>query len=414
MKNLRLWGRAATLAGTAILIAAAGLLPSPSLAQQAAGANKPPKVTVAEIEDKKIAAEGEFVGRVQAINTVDLVARVDGFIEKIEFTEGGVVNKGQRLFTLERAPYIAALDTAKGQLAQARAQEAQARAQLADAQITYVRQATLLARAVVSKQAVDNALASRDEAKAAVQQAQASEQQAEAQIETAQINLGYTQITAPFAGRMGAKNYSVGAYVGPSSGALATLNQLQPIRVVFSVPSSQVVQIAEQRAAEGKLLQPGSFISELVLPNGAIYKTPGEVTFISNEVDQGTGTVKVYAQFENPEYILLPGQFITAKVRETEEETLPVVPVQAVQRTKDGLFVYLLQPDDTVKKQAIQTANETQTGYAILSGVKAGDHVVVEGLQKIKDGSKVSPISSEGGAPDRKKDTTSQSKPDAS
>ena len=202
---------------------------------------------------------------------------------------------------------------------------------------------------------------------------------------------------APFTGRMSAKNFSEGALVGPSSGPLALLNQLDPIRSVFSVPTSQFVQYAEDEIAKGQTLQPGSFISELQLPTGQMYNKQGQVSFVANEVDQATGTLPVYAQFPNPNGILVPGQFVTAYVKSPNQQKLPVVPVTAVIETKGGKQVYTVASDNTVKLQDIKTSVQTREVFGVTSGLKAGDVVVVEGLQKIKPGIKVQPVKKSGG-----------------
>jgi membrane fusion protein (multidrug efflux system) len=304
------------------------------------------------------------------------------------------------LYRIEQAPFQAKFASAEGQLAAAKAQLASAQATLEDKQADFERQATLVKQGDVSKTAFDRAKAERDEAKAAVEEAKASIQQAQAGIESAEIDLGYTIIRSPIDGRIGATQYTQGNLVDSSSGTLATVVQLDPIRAVFSIPSSDFVKVQQRAAgATGKDKAQVQFVPELILPTGQTYPHQGKLAFVDNQVDPGTGTIAVYADFPNPDHLLLPGQFVTALVRSAEPQREPVVPAAAIQRTRDGAQVYLVGQDNRIAERQIKTGVQTGNGYAVTSGLQGGEIVVVSGIQKVKPGVKVKTVKQSEAAP---------------
>ena len=240
-----------------------------------------------------------------------------------------------------------------------------------------------------SQSQFDRSRAQRDMAQANVEKAQAAELQAKADIQTAQINLGYTTITSPIQGRIGATNYTVGNLVGPSSKTLSTVVQLDPIRAVFSIPSADFVRVTEQAGKPGASLQ--DYVPELLLPTGATYAEKGRLAFVDNQVNASTGSVAVYADFPNPDGVLLPGQFITALIHTAEQKRQPVIPAGAVIQTKDGKQVYVVGSDNRVSLRTIKTGSQMGTDFVVDSGLKEGEIVVVSGIQKIKPGMVVTP-----------------------
>lgn len=396
------------------ILALAGLAAWAASTQEAGAQTAPaetPSVTVAAIESKNVAPSAKFVGRIEAINSVDLKARVQGFLTSVDFVEGAQVDKSQKLFTIEKAPYEAALSEAKGQLAAANASVAAAQAKLTNAQLQLDRQTELLKGKNASQATVDQATATRDEAAADVQSAQAQVEQGKANVQTAELNLSYTEIDAPIAGRMGKSVYTEGALVGPDSGTLATVIQLDPIRAVFSIPSSDYVRVTEDRVQAGtappaKGTAKGAestddpeagFVPELVLPTGKPYESKGTIAFIDNQIDAQTGTVRIYANFPNPQELLLPGQFVTAVVRSKREQRLPVVPLAAVQQTRDGQSVYVVDSDNRAQLRTIETGQQVGDGLAVTKGLQEGELVIVQGLQKVKAGMTVNPVAGDGG-----------------
>jgi membrane fusion protein (multidrug efflux system) len=213
-------------------------------------------------------------------------------------------------------------------------------------------------------------------------------------LDAAKINLGYTTVSSPIKGRIGATNYTVGNLVNSGSGTLSTVVQLDPIRAVFSIPSADFVRFQErvkQAGANADTVK-RQFVPKLILPTGQPYGESGVISFADNQVDASTGTVAIYADFPNPDQLLLPGQFVTAMLHSAQASRLPVVPAAAVQRTRDGEQVYVVGAGNRVQQRAIKTGTTVGTGYAVESGLLEGDIVVVSGVQKVKPGMVVKPV----------------------
>ncbi len=366
---------------------------APALAQAPGGSSKSvPAVVVTAIQSQDVAASQQFLGRIQAIQQVDVVARVEGFLNQVAFKEGDFVKKGALLYQIEQDQYQAQLASAQAQLATAKAQKSGAEASLKNAQVNLDRQQTLLEKQTVSQSVVDQAQAERDEAAANVQSGQASIESANAAIQTAQINLGYTTVSSPIDGRIGATNVTQGNLVSSQTGTLSTGVQIDPIRMVFSIPETYWIQFAQENglsAASARGEQ--AFVPEIQLPNGNAYKAQGKLAFISNQVDQTTGTIAVYADFPNPDGALLPGGFVTAILRQAKEQKLPIVPLSAVQQDRQGRYVFVLDTSNKVQERRIETSIQVQDGWAVTSGLQDGDTVVVQGVQKIQPGMEVAP-----------------------
>ncbi len=387
------------LLGTAFLIAAAASVATDDSSGKGAkdakgGAEKGPlpAVVVAAVQTQDVAAERRYIGTIKAIQSVDLRARVEGFLEQVAFKQGRTVEAGQLLYQIEQDQYKAALASAEGQLAAAQASLASAKATLEDKQADFERFAVLVKKGDTSQTNFDRARAQRDEAKANVESANASIKQAQASIDQAKINLGYTSISSPIAGRIGATKYTEGNLVNPSSGTLATVVQLDPIRAVFSIPSADFVRIQERVADDGADHARDLFVPGLILPTGKTYDQKGKVSFADNQVNPSTGTIPIYADFPNPDRLLLPGQFVTAVVRTAETQEEPVVPASAILRTRDGEQVYLVGKGNRVEQRSIKTGIQVGTGYAVTSGLQSGEIVIVSGVQKVKPGMEVKPV----------------------
>jgi membrane fusion protein (multidrug efflux system) len=382
--------RSELLTQKAFLLALTPLLPLVASAQQQPR-DPPPAVVVAAVEMQAVDKSSRFIGNIQAIQSVEFKARVEGFLEQVAFQQGSMVDAGQLLYQIEQAQYKAALDSAEGQAAAAKADSDSATASLLDKQADFERQSVLIKKGDTSQTAFDQSKAQRDEAKADVEKAAASEQQAAASVETARINLGYTTVKSPIKGRIGATTYTQGNLVGPDSGTLATVVQLDPIRAVFSIPSTEFVRIMGNIGKASAEQYRAKFVPELILPTGDRYAHPGTIAFADNQVNTSTGTVAVYADFPNPEGLLLPGQFITALVGMAQKQSLPVVPAAALQRTRDGEQVYVVGTDNRVQLRKIKTGAKTDGGYAVASGLTEGELVIVSGIQKVKPGMLVAP-----------------------
>lgn len=339
----------------------------------AQGQRPPPAVVVAAVPAQAISDPDRFSGIVEAIEEVDIVARVPGFIDEIVFQAGDQVSAGDVLFRIEPAPYAAAVAGAEAQLAQAEAQLLNANQELA-------RQQTLRERKVASQSTLEAAVAAQAIAKAGVAIAVAS-------LEKAQIELGYVEIVAPFSGEIGRELFSRGALVGPTSGPLARLVNTDPVRVVFSI-SDRVLLDVRREIASGNA---PDVIFWLDLANGEIYDESARIEFIANEADPVTATVPVRLTVRNSKRLLIPGQFVDVVVGPADPPVLPVVPQTAVLQDRDGYYVYVLGENNTVAQRRIEVGSLVQGGWAVTGGLEAGEVVVVQGLQRLSDGVTVTP-----------------------
>jgi membrane fusion protein (multidrug efflux system) len=340
--------------------------------QTPAAASPPPAVSVVEVEPRDVTPSTQFVGRVVAIDQVDLRARVQGFLEQRLFTEGQKVKKGDLLYVIEQPPFQAQVDEAKADLARAEASVAETKATL-----ERVQQAS--GSGAVSKQELDQARAND-------QRAQAEVLAAKAQVEIAQLNLSYTEITAPIDGRIGFTNYTIGNLVGPDSGTLATIVSEDPIYVTFPVSNRIILAVREQAIAGGK---PNEFVVRAQLPDGTTYAHPGEVNFLNIEADQTTDTITVRAEFPNPEGLLVPAAFVNVAVEQAKSEERLVVPQAALQLDQAGAYVLVVNSQDQVEQRRVQTGQAYQGNLVVQSGLQAGESVIVEGIQKVRPGMKV-------------------------
>lgn len=374
------------------LVMAVVAVPVPAQPTTAAG---PPSVLVAAVVSKTLDRASRFVGTVQAIESVDVKARVEGYLERVAFTQGGTVKAGQLLYQIDQAPFQADLDSARAQVAAAQAELDSAKARLAEKEADFARQSVLIKKGDTSQTAFDQSRAARDEAVAAVASAEAGQQQAAAARRNAEINLGYTTINSPINGRIGATNETAGNLVGPNTGTLATVAQLDPIRVVFSVPSAAHVRFQQRVAAGGA---PADLKVQVLLPTGETYDQRGTIVFADNQVNAATGTIAVYADFANADELLLPGQYVTALLAADTPTPLPTVPAAALMRTRDGEQVYVVGEDNRVEVRAVQTGATVGAELTIRQGLTDGEIVVVSGLQKIKPGMQVQPVQEAPGA----------------
>ena len=368
-----------------------GLVAASSGASARAAA-PPPAVTVAPVVVQNVAPVYTFIGRVVAINSVQIVPRVTAFIDSVPVKHGSEVKVGQVLIQLQKAQYQAALQSAQAQLASAKAA-------LWQAQIAYQRAARLTPHGFETQANLDQALATRD-------QDQASVLSAEANLAQAQLNLSYTTITSQIAGQIGTITLSKGNLVTPSTPALATINQLDPIRVVFSV-SYRVLVRAEQKTGTSQGRIASGLTVNLKLPDGAEYRHAGKIAFFNNQVNAQTGTVSIYADFPNPDHLLLPGAFVTVEVHRAKPQERPLVPVEAVQTSQSGSYVLVVGSDDKVVERPVTLGPQVAQNFVVEKGLTGGERVIVAGVQKVKPGETAHPVpasaapaaSAENGAP---------------
>jgi membrane fusion protein (multidrug efflux system) len=311
-----------------------------------------------------------FVGRIKAVNTVQLRARVEGFLEKVLFTEGQNVKTGDLLYQIEKTQYQAAVDQANANVAAAQAQEL-------NAQLQFNRTAELVKSQSVSQATLDQNRANLESARASVLQNKAA-------LAIAQENLGYTDIASPIDGRIGLTTYTLGNLVNSASGVLATIVSDDPIYVEFPVSNRQIADItaAHKQDAGGPIN-----IKVLVqLANRKQYGHAGVWNYIGNQVDQQTDTLLVRATLPNPERQLVDGAFVTVQVQENEEQPRLVIPRAALQLDQAGVYVLVVDKDHKVETRRVTTGEAVNTEIAIPSGLAAGDAVIVDGVQKVRPG----------------------------
>ena len=331
----------------------------------------PPLVKVVPVTAQDVNPPAEYVGHVEAIQSVDLRARVEGFLKQVNFKEGSDVLEGELLYVIEQAPYQARVNADKALVAQAEATLTKAR--------QYLHRARTVRSGGVSATDLDNAVAEELRASAQLEQAKAN-------LQIAQINLGYTSITAPISGRIGRTVFTRGNLLNPGSGPLARIVQIDPIRVVFSISENDLVAIKAAIKDTAKDKKHPMLTLRIKLPGGQIRKTVGRVDFVDNTVDASTGTIAVRAVFKNPDGTLLPGQYVTVLISRSESKSMPVVPQSAVLEDHDGRYVLLVDDRNRVAMRRIQTGSVVGINWAIKSGLAVNEKVIVEGVQKVRPG----------------------------
>ena len=361
------------IASLTILVAGLGLtVPGAALGQETPAA---PSVIVTEAGRQDITPSFQYVGRVEAFESVDLMARVDGFLEQRNFREGGDVQKGDLLFVIEQAPYEIEVEQRKADLAGARAT-------LQNAEEDFKRKEALVERGTVARSSLDEARATLGTSRASVQQAQAA-------LRRAELDLTYTAVTSPIDGKISRAAFSVGSLVGPGTGALATVTSIDPVYVTIAVTEKDLIQ-ARRRGID--LDNPGVAPS-LRLADGSNYEHGGEFDYLAPSVDQTTDTVVARAVFPNPERLLLPGQFVTVLVRQTQAVSAVVIPQASVQEDHDGYFVLVVDQANKVTIRRVVLGEQQGTDWIVEDGLTDGERVVVQGLQKIRPDMVVNPVS---------------------
>jgi membrane fusion protein, multidrug efflux system len=342
----------------------------------------PPKVDVAQPAHRPITAYFALTGNTAAINTVDLVARVQGFLASIDYTDGVGVNKGAQLFTIEKDTYQAQLDQAKANLESAKAGEVNAKA-------NYQRQSTLAKQDFASQATLDSARASYEQAVGSTLASQAS-------LEVANINLGYTTILAPFDGVVTTHLVDVGSLVGVSGPTkLATIVQLNPIYVNFNVSEAQVLQVKQNFAKQGRTLSNAEFQTipvEIGLQGEEGYPHKGHIDYVAPQVDPSTGTLSVRGVFENKDRGLLPGFFARVRVPITAPKESLLIPDVAIGVNQEGSYVLVLGKDDVIEPKLVKPGQRVGRLRVIDSGIDAEDWVVTAGIQFATPGAKVEPV----------------------
>jgi membrane fusion protein, multidrug efflux system len=348
------------------------------IASEAPTAASTPAVMVAAAALKNVTPSGTFVGRVQAVNTVNLVSRVEGFLQKRAFTEGQEVKTGDLLFVIEQDTYRAAVDQAQASLASAQATQR-------NAALTLQRSQELVKTNAVAQATVDQNLASEGTAAAAVRSAEAA-------LEQANLNLAFTEIKAPIDGHIGMANVSVGNFVNQTIGTLATIVSRDPIYVLFPATTQQVLDYRQRTATRPDT--GANVVVRATLPNGQQYPHPGSVDFLDIQANQGTDTITVRAVFSNPDGWLVSGQIVNVTVEAGEPSQALMIPQAALQVDQSGSYVLFVAPDDKVEQRRVKLGPVKGADITIEQGLGPGELVIVEGSQKVRPGQAVTPTPS--------------------
>jgi membrane fusion protein (multidrug efflux system) len=367
------------------LLAALGLMLSPAMAQMGGPGGPPPAVGVVPVRQQAITESSEFVGRVQAIDRVDLTARVTAFVEERLFKEGTEVKQGDLLYRLERAPFEAAVQ-------QQSATVANLTALLQNATTTLGRAQALLNTPAGQRSTYDDARFQ--------QMSQAAQlAAAQAQLKVAQINLDYTEIRAPVSGKIGQTRFTRGNVVSPSAGPLNTIVSQDPMYVEFPIAARSQLELEKQYADRGGL---NAVEVRLRLADGSMYGQVGKINFVAPSIAQNTDTIVLRATIANPprkppvpgepvDRPLIDGEFVTVLVEGIEPVQALAIPRSAILADQQGRYVYVVNDKNVAEQRRVTLGQSTPTVAVIASGLKEGEKVVIDGIQRVRPGQPVTP-----------------------
>ncbi|MDX1743713.1 MAG: efflux RND transporter periplasmic adaptor subunit [Ruegeria sp.] len=343
-------------------------------AAQDQGDATPPKVSIAAAYTEEITEEAVFIGRAEALNKVDIVARVSGFLESQNVEDGALVKQGDLLFTIEPDLYQATLEARNADLDRAEANLELARVELARKQELFERDATPEAE--------------RDIARANELVAEAEVKAAHAAIQQAELDLGYTEIRAPFDGRIGRVAISVGDVVGPTNPPLVNIVSEAPIYVNFSVNEKQFTSVLEAVGENPSSLTESdkSPNVRINLPNGTELDETGKIVFVDNRIDPLTGAIAMRAEFANAKRLIVDGAFLNVRIEALQPTLEVLIPQAALQRDQRGDFVLVVNDQQMVEQRYITTGNTEGTAVIVKDGLREGESVIVEGLQRVRPG----------------------------
>lgn len=357
-----------------------------------APSSTPLQVEVVQVEKKDVPIFGEWIGTLDGFTNADVRAQVTGYLMRQGYQEGAFVRKGQLLFEIDPRPFQASLDQAEGQLAQARATLANAQAVQRRTELDVNRYTPLAQEQAASQQDLDNAVQNNLAAKATVATAEAQIKTAEAAVETAQINLDFTRLTAPIDGIAGQAQLQVGALVNLSSGPVTSVSTVDPIKVYFTVGEPQYLAWRKRFPSEtSRLAADKNLHLELILADGSTYPHEGAFYFADRQVNEGTGAIKLAGLFPNPDNILRPGGYgkVRAAVRLQQDALL--VPQRAVSELQGSYQVAAVDDANKISIRTVKVGDRVGNQWIIAEGLKPGERIVAEGVQKVRPGMQVNP-----------------------
>jgi membrane fusion protein (multidrug efflux system) len=363
----------------------AGAASGVTAAAQAQPASGPPAVGVVEATTREVTETSQFLGRIEAINRVNVVARDTAFLDKRLFNEGAEIKKGDELYRLERGPFEA-------DLASKQAIVAQLQATLENAKLTADRARTLLGGPAGQQSTYDAAIANQRSLEAQVQSA-------EAQVQSSQINLDYTEIRSPIDGKIGRTAVTEGNVVSPGSGVLTTIVSQDPMYVTFPVSVREALELRERYVTRGGFK---AVVIRIRLPDGRLYGQTGELNFVDNTIAQNTDTITLRGTIPNPTLHdasattgavreLTDGEFVTVMLEGVQPVEVLAIPRSAVLSDQQGDYVFTVGADNKAVQRRIQLGQSTSTVAAVINGLSLGDKVIVEGLQRVRPGQPVAP-----------------------
>jgi membrane fusion protein (multidrug efflux system) len=380
--------------GGALCLLVIGLIIGAMYPKHVSGAkpDSPLDVEVVQVEQKDVPIFGEWIGTLDGYTNADVRAQVTGYLLKQGYQEGAFVRKGQLLFEIDPRPFQAALDQAQGQLAQAKAQLANDVAVQGRTQLDVEKYEPLAKEQAASQQDLDNAVQNNLAAKATVQTAEAQIKTAEAAVETARINLEFTRLVAPIDGIAGQAQLQVGALVNQGSGPVTSVSTVDPIKVFFTVGEPQYLAWRQRFPTEGaQQTAIENLRLELILADGSTYVHPGKYFFADRQVNESTGAIRIAGVFPNPGNILRPGGYGKVRAVVRIQQGALLVPQRAVSELQGGYQVATVDDDNKVNIQPVKVGDRIGNQWVIAEGLKPGERVVAEGVQKMRPGLQVNP-----------------------
>lgn len=358
------------------LIAATTILAGCGEVKNTQGGSQAPLVVTQDVIVIDYQPSKSYIGRIEAVEDTNITAQVSGYLKARHFDEGQMVEKGQLLYSIEPSSFEA-------QVASAKAALAQAKAALKKAELDHQRGKNLLPRGSISQSEFDALTA-------ALLGARAELEAANAQLKLAEVNLSYTQIRAPFSGRISDTKVSTGDLVSPSSGVLTTLVSLDPVHTSFSVSERERLAMGMDKVKGDGSAESSNVEVQLELENGEFFEHLGQLDFLGNRINTQTGTIAMRAIVTNPDHKLLPGQHIKVNLRDKNTRDVIVVPRRAVQTDLEGDFVMITTEGNVAERRNVVLGPQVEQGIIIRDGLEQNDSIITQGLQRVRNGVEVS------------------------